>query len=610
MSESNQTTPTFDLFGLDERILNALADLGFEQPTPIQAAALPALLEGRDMIGRARTGSGKTAAFGLPLLQRVREGGNKPRALVLSPTRELAKQIGEALADYGGGLRSVRGVTIYGGAPYPPQIKALKRGASVVVGTPGRVIDLLDGGSLDLSELEMFVLDEADEMLRMGFIDDVERLLAETPEDRQVALFSATMPEPIRRVANRYLKDPVEVQVEEKALTVEHIQQRYVVAPARHKLEALQRILRGEPRGTTLVFGRTRVSCNEVADSLRKAGHSAEALHGDLSQAARERILHRLRQGDLKLLVATDVAARGLDVGHITHVVNLDIPESHEVYVHRIGRTGRAGRDGKAITIVTPGQQRFLDGLQRHLDAKLERMEVPSDASIINRRRSQLADRLSDELDQLDFAEMWLAELQEEKGWTTEETAVRALRLLASKAGVSLSPLGQLDDEPPEWSRRPQRRERGGGLGGRGPSQRGPRRDESDYVQLYVAVGRRHGVRPADLVGAIAGETGVPGSAIGRIHIADGASFVEMPPDVAKSIVARFDKVEVRGVQATVDLARTSPPGEGRSSNRRPFGQGPRGGRGGNAPAYKRKFGGGPGSRRGGGGRNRGPGKR
>jgi len=622
--EPTEPTGGFEGFGLDERILSQLGEMGFENATPIQAEAMPHLLAGRDIIGRARTGSGKTAAFGLPLLELIKDGGKKPRALVLSPTRELAKQIGEALAEHGSKLKAVRGVTIYGGAPYPPQIKALRRGCSVVVGTPGRVIDLLDGGSLDLSELELFVLDEADEMLRMGFIDDVNKLLAETPEGRQVALFSATMPQQIRKVAARYLNSPVEVQVESKALSAAHIKQRFLVVPSRHKLEALQRVLRGEDRGTTLVFARTRASCMEVADALSRGGYAADALHGDLSQAARERVLKKLRSGDLKLLVATDVAARGLDVGHITHVINLDLPESKEIYVHRIGRTGRAGREGMAISLATPAQQRFMNEIQRSLEVKIERMDVPSDAQIIDRRRGALADRLGSELDELEYAGLWLEELQEQRGWTAEETATRALRLLAQKAGVSLSPMGDLQDEPPEWSRSKSRSPRGGrdsfrsgpggprGRGGDGPRQgagvrqgpsgpsRGGRRGgppDGEMVQLYIAVGRRHGARPSDLVGALAGETGIPGNAIGRIHIADGASFVDLPADMARHIAARFDKIEVRGVAASVDLSKTSPPGEGRSQ-RPSFGRG-RGG-GGNGPGfpYQRKFGGGPENRR------------
>jgi len=609
-SDQAEATAGFSAFGFDERIISQLAEMGFDAPTPIQAEAMPHLLAGRDIIGRARTGSGKTAAFGLPLLQLVKDGGKKPRALVLSPTRELAKQIGEAIAQHGRRLPKVRGVTIYGGSPYPPQIKALRTGCSVVVGTPGRVIDLLEGGSLDLSELELFVLDEADEMLRMGFIDDVNRLLSETPEGRQIALFSATMPQQIRKVASRYLNDPVEVQVESQALTADHIQQRFLVVPARNKREALLRVLRGEDRGTTLVFARTRAACMEVADGLSRMGTPADALHGDLSQAARERVLGRLRSGDLKLLVATDVAARGLDVGRITHVINLDLPESKELYVHRIGRTGRAGRSGMAISLVTPSQQRFMSEIQRSLGVPIERMDVPSDAQIIDRRRSALADRLDGELDSLDHAELWLNELQEQRGWTPEETATRALRLLAQKTGVSLSPLDDLQDEPPEWSRKKTRQPRfdgprgggprGGQYGGQG---RGPERGgggggpDGEMVQLYVAVGRRHGTRPSDLVGAIAGETGIPGAAIGRIHIADGASFVDLPADMAKHIVSRFDKIEVRGVAASVDISKTSPPGEGRSQRPGFGGRGPGGGGGPGFPDQK-KFGGGPAGRR------------
>ena len=614
-AEAEEPEPTpeaggFAAFGLDERIIRQLDVMGFEKPTPIQSATISKLLEGQDLIGRARTGSGKTAAFGLPLLEMIKEGGSKPRALVLSPTRELAKQIGEALAVHGKNLQRVRGVTIYGGSPYPPQIKALKRGCSVVVGTPGRVIDLMEGGSLDLSQLELFVLDEADEMLRMGFIDDVEKLLSKTPEGRQVVLFSATMPTQIRKVASRYLKDPAVIQVEDKALSVGHIAQRWVTSPSRNKLEALQRILRGEERGTTLVFARTRASCSDVADALRRGGYTADSLHGDLSQAARERVLRKLRSGELKLLVATDVAARGLDVGHITHVINLDLPESKEVYVHRIGRTGRAGRDGNAISIATPAQHRFMHSLQHALGVEIKLMEIPSDAQIIDRRRGELADKLGGELDALEHAQLWLDELQEQRGWTPEETARRALRLLASKSGVSLSPLSDCETDPPAWSRpknrgnRSQRSERPRQGGPERPSQGGRERRQHDgeMIQLYIAVGRRHGTRPQDLVGALAGETGIPGAAIGAIHIADGASFVDLPADMAKHIVGRFDKIEVRGIAASVDLSKTSPPGQGRSQRQgrgQPFPYGQGGGGGGQRPAFRRKFGGGASDRKG-----------
>ncbi|MEM9196131.1 MAG: DEAD/DEAH box helicase, partial [Myxococcota bacterium] len=388
MSES-PTPSRFDAFALDARIRAAVASLGFEQPTPIQARAIPPLLDGRDVIGGARTGSGKTAAFGLPLLHRLAQGSprqRKVRGLVLTPTRELALQVTKALQDYGKEL-PLRVLAVYGGAPYGPQLRALRDGVSLVVGTPGRVLDHLDRGALDLRSVEALVLDEADEMLRMGFIDDVERILLATPEERQIVLFSATMPEPIRRVAVRRMADPVEVQVEAEKLTVSHIEQRWLEVPARYKAEALVRVLRSGPEGATLIFARTRASCADLAELLGKHGVRADALHGDLSQHAREQVLHRLRQGMSTVVVATDVAARGLDVDLLTQVVNFDLPDDTEQYVHRIGRTGRAGRSGAAVSLVTPREGWKVRRLERALGVKLTRAFVPSDAEIADRAR-------------------------------------------------------------------------------------------------------------------------------------------------------------------------------------------------------------------------------
>ncbi|MCA9567546.1 MAG: DEAD/DEAH box helicase, partial [Myxococcales bacterium] len=342
------TTESFSALGLDERLIEALDALGFTAPTPIQAAAVPAVISGSDVVGRARTGSGKTAAFGLGVLQRLLTSeGKGVRALVLAPTRELALQVSEALDSFAAKV-PFRTATVYGGAPYPPQIHALKT-ATVVVGTPGRLLDHLERGTLSLSDVQCVVLDEADEMLRMGFIDDVETLLAATPEGRQVVLFSATMPEAIQKIADKHQRDAVEIQVEDRDLMVGHIRQVFMRVPRRNRIDALVRVLRGTTRDATLVFARTRAECAEVADELARRGVPADALHGDLNQAARERVLARLRARRLDVVVATDVAARGLDVDHITHVVNLELPGDAETYVHRIGRTGRVGREGMAI---------------------------------------------------------------------------------------------------------------------------------------------------------------------------------------------------------------------------------------------------------------------
>ncbi|MEO0325680.1 MAG: DEAD/DEAH box helicase, partial [Myxococcota bacterium] len=459
----------FDAFGLDPRLVEALGSLGFESPTPIQAEALPPLLEGRDVIGRARTGSGKTAAFGLPLLERVKdEGRREVRALVLAPTRELALQVTDAIRTFAKRL-PVRVVTVYGGASYGPQLAALRQGVPVVVGTPGRVLDHLERGTLDLSRLEMIVLDEADEMLRMGFLEDVETILSKTPETRQVALFSATMPDRIQAIAAKHLRDPLTVQVEGKALSTGHITQRAVVVPQRFKAETLQRLLAAEPIEAAIVFSRTRAGAAEIADLLARDGLAADALHGDLNQAARERVLTRFRAGLLEVVVATDVAARGIDVERISHVINLDLPPDPETYVHRIGRTGRAGREGVAISMVTPAEVPRARYFQRALKVNIERMPVPSDAVIASSR--------SDEIQQLLDAQ--LAEgtgsgagdvvraLEEEHD--LRDIAAAALTLLAAEHGLDLE--GDFDEHPPRWAeaRIPQDR------AGRGPRERGGR---------------------------------------------------------------------------------------------------------------------------------------
>lgn len=532
-------TPTdFTGFGLDDRLVEAVAKLGFDTPTPIQNAAMPPMMEGRDMIGRARTGSGKTAAFGLPLLHRVKDGGKHVRALVLTPTRELALQVTDALRSYATNL-PVRLVTVYGGSAYGPQLKALSRGVPIVVGTPGRVLDHLDRGTLDLSKLELLVLDEADEMLRMGFIEDVERVLAASPDERQVALFSASMPEPIRRVASTHLTDPLEVQVESRALTVDHIEQRWVRVPDAYKLEALVRILRVEPPGASLVFARTRAGCAEIADALAQRGLSVDALHGDLNQAARERVLRRLRSKRLDLVIATDVAARGIDVEHLARVINFDFPNDAETYVHRIGRTGRAGRKGVAISFITPKGQRALNWLEKRLKVKLAPMPVPSDADIQAAQLRWLDQTVRDGV--ATPATESLVDALVANGTDPKELAHKAISLLASAHHLRLTE--EPDTEPPAWSRPPKKRPRQVGTSG-------------DQVELFFPVGKRRGVRPADLVGALANEAGVPGDVIGRITVVPFKSFVALPREIAEHVLEGFDALTIRGQPVRVSMAR------------------------------------------------------
>lgn len=564
------TDPTFSDLDLDPRLLAAVEELGFTEPTPIQAEAIPHILEGRDVLGGARTGSGKTAAFGLPLLHRVREGG-AVRALVLAPTRELALQVTRAIEELARGLHDVSVVTVYGGAPYGPQIGAIRGGVTVIVGTPGRVIDLADNGHLDLSTVEMFVLDEADEMLRMGFVEDVEKLLEQTGDRRQVVLFSATLPDRIQSITRRYMRDPVAVQVEEEALTVDHIDQSWIRVPHHHKLDALERVLTGTDHGTTLVFCRTRAGCAEVADALAQRGIAADALHGDLNQNARERVLARLRAQRLRVLIATDVAARGIDVEHITHVINMDLPDDTEVYVHRIGRTGRAGREGQAITFVTPREIGRLRRLQGHLGTELEPMDVPSDAAIARSQRNTLRDRLAAQLAEgVEMAREQIDSWLEDSETDPRDVAAAALMLLAHAEGHDIDEIPE--EGLPDWARptkavRPEHR-----------ASSGPPPVAADMLEVFLPAGRNLNLRPSDFVGAIAGDLNVRGNQIGRIQIMSKVSFVELPRQVAIDLVNRgFLNLRGRDVPALPSKGRGGPPPSG-----------PRGGGGARLP--KKKF--------------------
>ncbi|MFH1463657.1 MAG: DEAD/DEAH box helicase [Pseudomonadota bacterium] len=519
--------PSFADLGLDPVLLRAVEELGFDVPTPIQAAVIQHLLAGRDVIGRARTGSGKTAAFGLPLLQALQPHKEGPQALVVCPTRERAIQVAGALETFAA-QAPVAFATIYGGAPYPPQIRALER-AAVVVGTPGRLLDHLQRGTLELGEVHTFVLDEADEMLRMGFLEDVTRLLDATPTDRQVALFSATMPEPIRQVALR-LSDPVEVQVEDRELSVGHIEQHWVEVPAQHKLDALVRVLKATGAGTTLVFTRTRAACAETADALAKRGLAVDALHGDLAQAARERVLERMRARQLSIVIATDVASRGIDVDHITHIVNFDLPPEVESYVHRIGRTSRAARRGTAISLCTPRDKERLKWFQRATGSEIMRMEVPSDADIVRATRRRLVDELRDAMDSSTDAGAAMDELMAIHGWTERQLGAAALTLLTRRDGVALGELP--DEEPPSWAQ---------------PQQKyGQDFDRTNEVEIFLPIGRSHGLTPADVVGALTNEGGMTGRQIGRITITPKKTFVGMSRATGEALLARTQQLQLR----------------------------------------------------------------
>ena len=546
----------FSDFDLDPRILAAVEALGYEHSTPIQAAAIPALLDGHDVIGRARTGSGKTAAFGLQILEKLKNKKVKAAGgLILCPTRELALQVTDAIRGYAKKIEGMRLVCIYGGASYTPQVQALRQGVSIVVGTPGRVIDLMDRGKLDLSKIQSVVLDEADEMLRMGFIDDVNHIFEQLPAERQVLLFSATMPNEIRAVANKHLTNPMEIQVEGKALTSEHIEQMWVRVPNRHKLEALERLLSGYVDGTALVFVRTRALCAETADALAKRGIAVDALHGDLNQGARERVLGRLRAKRLDIVIATDVAARGIDVTHISHVINFDLPNDVETYVHRIGRTARAGRKGTAIAFVTPKERRKLRFMQKDLGVKFTPLEIPTDADIMRHQQQNLSRDINEALaDDLEAAHAMLQSMMIEGERAPEEIAAAAIHLLAQQTGVQLK---TPDDRRPSWAK---------------PAVDDFTVDEDrdeDYesAELFLPIGQRRGVRTGDLIKALDNQAGVPGSKIGRIQIYHRKSFVSIPADIAKALVEAEAVLHLAGEDVPMRMAEGRP--DARGNNRK-----------------------------------------
>jgi ATP-dependent RNA helicase DeaD len=547
----------FARFGFSSELLTALTAIGYSEPSPIQQAAIPELLLGRDLVGQAQTGTGKTAAFALPMLARLDPEQRTPQVLVLAPTRELALQVAAAFNSYAAELPRVRTVAVYGGADFRDQIHQLKRGAQIVVGTPGRVMDHMRQGTLDLSGLRALVLDEADEMLRMGFIDDVEWVLEQLPQQRQVVLFSATMPSEIRRISQQYLNSPAEITIRTKAADASRIRQRYLVVQGPHKLPALERVLESEGGEGVIIFARTKAITLTVAESLEAHGYDVAVLNGDVPQAQRERTIERLKSGQVDVLVATDVAARGLDVDRIGLVINYDIPFDSEAYVHRIGRTGRAGRSGEAILFLTPRERRFLGGLERAVGKPIEPMEVPSNATINQHRLDRLRQRLTSAHQQSGCSAEERALLSEilqrvaqEQGCGADQLALAALEL--SLAGKPLLLQGnddftQVRAQGPgrEGRDRDRGQDRDGGFAD-GRRRSGPRSErpqgppEESMERFRVELGWRDRVKPGNLVGAIANETGLNGKAIGRIQIFDTHSTVDlpkgMPDDVFQSL--------------------------------------------------------------------------
>jgi ATP-dependent RNA helicase DeaD len=559
-------TLRFADLGLPDAVMAAVNAVGYESPSPIQAATIPALLEGRDVLGQAQTGTGKTAAFALPILARIDLGKTKPQALVLAPTRELAIQVAEAFQKYAAHMPGFHVLPIYGGQSYQPQLSALKRGVHVVVGTPGRVIDHLERGSLDLSQLTSLVLDEADEMLRMGFIDDVETVLKKTPESRRVALFSATMPSQVRRIAQTYLRNPVEVTIQAKTTTAANIRQRYWFVAGMHKLDALTRILEAEPFDAMIVFARTKLGTDELAEKLQARGLAAAAINGDVEQKLRERTIQRLKDGELDVLVATDVAARGLDVERISHVLNYDIPYDTESYVHRIGRTGRAGRSGEAILFVTPREKGMLRAIERATRQPIEEMKLPSVEAVNDKRVAKFLSRIGDTLkaedNQIDLYRDLVLRYQREHDVPVADIAAALARLVQGKTPLLLAPEKPRAERPqferterPERGERPQRTERpqfdrGERPGAPRPPRKdvGPRSAPDAGMETYrIEVGHRHGVKPGNIVGAIANEADLESKYIGRIDIHDDFSLLDLPEGMPPELMSHLQKVRVAG---------------------------------------------------------------
>jgi len=539
--------------GLAPAVLRAIEEIGYEQPSPIQSRSIPHLLAGGDLIGVAQTGTGKTAAFALPLLSRIDIAKAKPQVLILTPTRELAIQVSEAFQRYAGRTKGFHIVPIYGGQEYGGQLRQLRRGVHAVVGTPGRIMDHLTRGSLVLDELQTLVLDEADEMLRMGFLDDVEWILKHTPDQRQTALFSATMPRPIRKVAETYLKNPTEVRIETATVTVKDTQQSACLVHGHDKLDALTRLLETADFDGMLVFVRTKTATVELAERIEARGFACDALNGDMNQLARERTIGRFRSGALDILIATDVAARGIDVPRITHVINFDIPYDVEAYIHRIGRTGRAGRSGTAITFVTARESRLLRTIERATRSPIEWLEVPGRKQLAERRiqafKQQMQDILSGD-EELEFFRQLIRDFAAENACSTEDAAASLAFMLQRKRPLQPPP----DKHPPPRQPRPHRDRDGRQPRVRDGKSHSPRPDQSQFERYRIQVGRDHGATPGHIVGAIANEVGLESRYIGRIELHDKYSTVELPRETPKQAFQHLKKVRIFQQQLAIEL--------------------------------------------------------
>jgi len=531
-TQTDTEETSFEQFGLSGELLKAINDVGYETPSPIQLKTIPLLLEGKDIVGQAQTGTGKTAAFALPMLEKINVKSKDVQALVLTPTRELAIQVAEAFHTYAKYLGTVRVLPIYGGQAISQQIRHLRSGVQVIVGTPGRVMDHMRRETIDISNLKIVTLDEADEMLRMGFQEDVEWILSHTPKERQTALFSATMPRQVRRIAERYLKEPVNIEIERKTMTVPAIKQFYINVSEGQKTDALTRLLELEASSgeAVLIFHRTKIGAADLTVKLQARGYAAEAMHGDLNQNQREAIIKRLRNGQVEIVVATDVAARGLDVERISSVINYDMPSDTESYVHRIGRTGRAGREGKAVLFVTPRQQRMKRDIEQYTKQKIEPMKVPTQADVASRRMALFKERILKTLldEELDLYLSIVEELAEESGCDIAEIAAAAAFLGSG-------------DKPLEVAVEPKAEQLAF--------------QEDGMVRLFLGVGRNHRVGPADVVGAVANEGNVPGKAIGAIDVYDRFTLVDIPSEFVNQVLQGMSNTRIRSQKANIRLA-------------------------------------------------------
>lgn len=527
------TLEEFSNLGISKDLVNAVDAAGFEEPTPVQREAIPLLLDGRDLIAQAQTGTGKTAAFALPILQRLAGESRDPRALILAPTRELAIQVAQTFHQFGR-PRGATVLAVYGGQPIDRQLRALRHPVDIIVGTPGRVMDHMRRETLRLSSVSTVVLDEADEMLDMGFVEDIEWILERVPAEHQTALFSATIPERVAQLARRYLRNPARIRIEPEHVTVPLTEQTYYEVMPRAKLEALTRVLDLEVPTSAIIFCRTKREVDELTEQLQARGYPAEALHGDLSQTQRDRVMARFRSGQDEILVATDVASRGLDVENVSHVINYDIPGDPESYVHRIGRTGRAGRPGIAITLTTPRERRHLREIERATGQRMERRGIPTLQQIEERERQMLGESLAEIIEQEDLETSMMIVDELAAYFDPSEIAAAAISLLMREHG---------SDQQEEV------------LAAAGASEPG-------MTRLYLDLGRTDGIRPMDVVGAIANEAKIPGKSIGQIEITERYTLVDVPAQFSERVIRALDRARLRGKPVHVEVPKQPPSAE------------------------------------------------